>query len=353
MYPLKKILYYVLLAALVTTSFQCSDDDSDSPAKSSNKSILSFKFTLLNPAFTYSINEDAKTIAINAPAGTNVKVLLPIIEISEGAAVSPASEVVQDFTNPVVYTVTAEDGSKQAYTVTVTVAKGEDELTCYPVNLPGGEALMTVSYNADNTVATVDYQANNEESDTDYLSEFAYTSGKLTRINNKRSNEIVSYTTFAYGTNTITESFYEDQDENGVFEKINYYIYYLDGSRIKSWAMYENGSEASRLDSVILTYTNDNVTRQDGYGSGKTLVRYSLYQYDNKSNPYSFVGLVGDDDHFFQPLSISKNNITHIESYENEETDEVTVTYTYFDNGFPETRTVDDGPIDSFSYACY
>jgi hypothetical protein len=47
--------------------------------------------------------------------------LAPVIEVSEKATVNPASGTARDFTAPATYTVTAEDGSVQDYTVTVTV----------------------------------------------------------------------------------------------------------------------------------------------------------------------------------------------------------------------------------------
>ncbi len=61
-------------------------------------------------------------VTIEVPYGTNRNGLVPEISI-KGKTISPASGVPQDFTVPVTYTVTAEDGSKAAYTVTVTVAE--------------------------------------------------------------------------------------------------------------------------------------------------------------------------------------------------------------------------------------
>ena len=51
------------------------------------------------------------------PKGTNVSNLSPVIEVSAGAKVVPASGVARDFSNPVTYTVTAEDGkTDKSYT---------------------------------------------------------------------------------------------------------------------------------------------------------------------------------------------------------------------------------------------
>ncbi|WP_240927985.1 DUF5018 domain-containing protein [Cellulophaga sp. Z1A5H] len=57
-------------------------------------------------------------ITIELPEGTNVTALVPII-IHTGASISPESETSQDFTNPVIYTVTAQDDTTQEYIVTV------------------------------------------------------------------------------------------------------------------------------------------------------------------------------------------------------------------------------------------
>jgi hypothetical protein len=62
------------------------------------------------------------TVAIEVPYGTDVKALAPTIA-HNGASISPASGVAQDFSSPVTYTVTAQDNSTKAYVVTVTVAK--------------------------------------------------------------------------------------------------------------------------------------------------------------------------------------------------------------------------------------
>ncbi|MBA6316586.1 PKD domain-containing protein [Cellulophaga baltica] len=59
-------------------------------------------------------------ITIELPEGTDLTTLSPVI-IHTGASISPESETSQDFTNPVIYTVTAQDQTIQTYTVNVTV----------------------------------------------------------------------------------------------------------------------------------------------------------------------------------------------------------------------------------------
>ena len=57
------------------------------------------------------IDEDAKMVVLDFPAGTDVSHLTPTIFVSTYATVEPESGVPQDFTNPVYYTVTAMDGT--------------------------------------------------------------------------------------------------------------------------------------------------------------------------------------------------------------------------------------------------
>jgi hypothetical protein len=65
------------------------------------------------------------TIAISVPWGTDFEWLVPTIKIY-GASVSPATAVTQDFSTPVRYTVTAQDGSTKEYLVTVTITQATD-----------------------------------------------------------------------------------------------------------------------------------------------------------------------------------------------------------------------------------
>ncbi|MFK7813546.1 MAG: T9SS type A sorting domain-containing protein, partial [Maribacter sp.] len=62
----------------------------------------------------------AHTISAELPTGTDLTAISPVISLSTGATVNPLSGSSQDFTNPVTYTVTAEDGTTtQDWIVTV------------------------------------------------------------------------------------------------------------------------------------------------------------------------------------------------------------------------------------------
>lgn len=91
------------------------------PAKSSAKSVLTFTFAALSPAINGTIDNTTRTISATVAAGTDVSKLVPTLTISDKATVSPAPGVAQDFSKAVTYTVTAEDGTTQAYGVSVVV----------------------------------------------------------------------------------------------------------------------------------------------------------------------------------------------------------------------------------------
>jgi len=88
--------------------------------KSSEKEIVGFSFAAQSAVGV--IDKSAKSIAVKVPSGTDVSKLTPTIEVSKKASVSPSSGEVQNFKNSVKYTVTAEDGSTEVYTVKVTVS---------------------------------------------------------------------------------------------------------------------------------------------------------------------------------------------------------------------------------------
>jgi hypothetical protein len=87
---------------------------------SNNADILSFSFA--SPAVNGVINGTNITIWVPYSEWVNIVSLTPIITVSEGAEISPASGIVQDFTVPVSYTVRSRNGALKTYTVTSGVA---------------------------------------------------------------------------------------------------------------------------------------------------------------------------------------------------------------------------------------
>ena len=102
-----------------------------SVASNSVKAITGFSIN----GIAGSVNEEAKTISITVPYGTDVSALAPVIDVSPQAVVNPASGAVRNFTNRNVYTVTAGDGAKAWYAVTVTVTpNSEKAIASFSIN---------------------------------------------------------------------------------------------------------------------------------------------------------------------------------------------------------------------------
>jgi len=90
--------------------------------QSSIKSITSFTLSGIDLRGNEIIDNTNHTVTLIVPRGTSVTNLTPVISVPDSATISPSSGVAQDFTNPVTYTVTAQDGSTQNYVVTVKIA---------------------------------------------------------------------------------------------------------------------------------------------------------------------------------------------------------------------------------------
>jgi hypothetical protein len=79
------------------------------------KPILNFSINGVSGA----INHTNRTINLLMPEGTNLSNLQPEIEISTGLTISPSSGTSIDFSEPVIYTIDANDHTLE-YTVSVT-----------------------------------------------------------------------------------------------------------------------------------------------------------------------------------------------------------------------------------------
>ncbi|NAS32251.1 DUF5018 domain-containing protein [Flavobacteriaceae bacterium R38] len=114
----KNTFKYLLFCAFLTLLTACgsSDGDDEISPLSSQKLITNFMISDVSGVVNNTSNEVMATIL---GPDQDITSVTPIITVSPGATISPASGVVQDFTNPVTYTVTAEDGSTVDYTITV------------------------------------------------------------------------------------------------------------------------------------------------------------------------------------------------------------------------------------------
>ena len=167
--------------------------------KSSAKEIKTVVFGALSPAVSATIDASAKTIAATVPASTDVTKLVPTITLSEKATVSPASGVAQDFSKAVTYTVTAEDGSSQTYTITVSKSSTGVSSVCHVVALVGtstnGGSKTTYQVDDQNRLIQSKYES--------YDKNGAITTSSTTvNVYDAAGFQTSSTTTYSYATTT-------------------------------------------------------------------------------------------------------------------------------------------------------
>jgi hypothetical protein len=92
------------------------------PILSSEKLITAFNFESLMQSVNGVIDNSNHTIQLTVPYETTVSALIPSITISNKSSILPIKTEAQNFTNPVAYTVKAEDGSTLDYIVTVIIS---------------------------------------------------------------------------------------------------------------------------------------------------------------------------------------------------------------------------------------
>lgn len=86
-------------------------------------------FELPQQAGATTIKKEERSIVVPMSEGTDLKQLTPAkIEISNLATISPGPDEQRDFSDPVIYTVTAEDGSMADWTVTAVPAVPNPQL---------------------------------------------------------------------------------------------------------------------------------------------------------------------------------------------------------------------------------
>ncbi len=170
------------------------DDERKSSVKKFNQYLNSendiLSFTVPEQIGETIIDDVEHTVYLEVPTGTNVTSLVPTIEISENATISPASGTPQDFSDSVEYTVTAENGDAQVWIADVDfVASSEDDLVPEVTKLIGNYP------NPFNPTTTISFQIDNEQNKQAEL--FIYNlKGQMIKryeINNLKSglNEIV------------------------------------------------------------------------------------------------------------------------------------------------------------------
>lgn len=129
----KQVIY--IFAFILFAS--CSGDDG--PEISSENKILSFQIKLRGEAYSGKIDHVSKVVRIQITGLEQNTSIVPNIEISEKASISPNPSAPQDFNKTIEYLVTAENGEQVIYTIDMVNEKfsTENSITSFKFNIDG------------------------------------------------------------------------------------------------------------------------------------------------------------------------------------------------------------------------
>ena len=120
--------------------------------------LIRFAFDSTLAIVEVMIDSSTQMIRFQAAPETDITELLPLIEISEFATISPAADIPQDFTNPVSYTITSEDGNvTNTWMITIDLIvvsidnEANQKLSIYPN--PANKELI-VEFSKNNAIPT-------------------------------------------------------------------------------------------------------------------------------------------------------------------------------------------------------
>ncbi len=124
----------------------------DDPKSSENRIET---FDLAGSVGPAAIDHGAETIAITVANGTDLSGITPsaLTLLSDVATLSPSVDVTRDFTSPVAYTITAEDGTSKRYIVIVTVQPLDSDANLSDLTIAsGGNGLsLSPAFTSNNT----------------------------------------------------------------------------------------------------------------------------------------------------------------------------------------------------------
>ncbi len=122
---------YILYFAFLLTLFTSCEDWFKS---GSSENLILQVAVKEDPDAFIVFNSDSDTIKIAVKKTLSLEALTLNFSISPKASINPASGVVQNFTTPVKYTVTAENGDKRIYTISIN--NFSDEKKIYRASIP-------------------------------------------------------------------------------------------------------------------------------------------------------------------------------------------------------------------------
>ncbi|OFY21019.1 MAG: hypothetical protein A2W98_01620 [Bacteroidetes bacterium GWF2_33_38] len=247
-----------------------------SSTQNSEANIVSFDFAIDVQAADEVVNATDSTVAVGVFADVNLTNLTPTITLSAGATINPASGTARDFTSPVTYTVTAQDGSTTIWTVTVTK---QTITTIFAIqNSTGNSPLNNQVVTTTGTVCAVkDYNSSSgldmgyflqsgtgeftgiyvESPNLFAIGDSVYVTGKVTEdynftiINTVTSSKLTQPDKTVY-TNTVTLAQVNSEAYESTFVKVEDVVCSVLVNTYGEWKVTKNSTDSTNVDDLLL-----------------------------------------------------------------------------------------------------
>ncbi len=101
------------------------NDVSSFYVNNTSKGAIEPSFSFTNQSKDAIVDSCNNTITLYVPSGTDITSLSPVINLPDGYTVSPGNSISQDFTNPIIYSI-SKNGISQSWTVSVITESSSD-----------------------------------------------------------------------------------------------------------------------------------------------------------------------------------------------------------------------------------
>ena len=201
---------YLISFILIVTLFSCGEKKGgNTPITSDSKTLTSF--SIETPSVSGIRDEENKTVLVVLPSGTS-KIGLVAVFVTTGVKVTVngveqnSSETPNNFTNPVVYTIHAENGSTVNYTITVTVASESDKSITF-------FSILGITADINEVSKTITLVVPHETILTSLIATFVTSGtvvkvGGITQINEETSNDFTNSVVYKIIAANLSEQNY-------------------------------------------------------------------------------------------------------------------------------------------------
>ncbi|WP_413666659.1 PQQ-binding-like beta-propeller repeat protein [Mucilaginibacter sp. Mucisp86] len=218
------------------------------PELSTDKYLIQFRLPISgNPSVLEDIHIGDDTVSINISPGVSLSDITPTISFV-GKSISPSTTSSEDFTKPVRYTITAQDGSTKTYVVSVRFFSSTKSITSFVFKAVDNPGILskdvTATIKNDSIVAMVPPGTDLSK----LVPDIAYNSHVMSPVSKQAQDfsGTVNYTLTAEDLSSVTYKVFTGAAGTIYFGDNNGYIYALDAvsARVK-WKFQTGGAIAA------------------------------------------------------------------------------------------------------------